>query len=126
MSNIEEEAKKKAMRQAAAKNASDAVIARNTALIKFAVGECRKKNKPVTASNVSKLAGISEATSRDYLQKMNLLEKRVVKTTLQKERLAKAAKIIEVVVNYPKCCICVWGKDNAGKEAWTILDKSEF
>ena len=60
----------KAIRTAAAKNASATTLARNTALIDFALKQLQKSGKEVTAASVAKLASMSESTARDYLQKM--------------------------------------------------------
>ena len=87
------EAAKKEKRQAAAKNASETTRARNTALIQFAIKQLQSKSKEVTAANVSKVAGMSEATARDYLQKMNLLSVRKVKTAQHK---AAEKRLIEL------------------------------
>lgn len=111
----------KAIRQAAAKNASETTLARNTALIKFAVKQLQEKKKEVTAASVAKLAGMSDSTARDYLQKMGILKERVVMTAEQKameKRLAVQMRVLILAGN--KVGLAVSTKNKDGKDNWNM------
>jgi hypothetical protein len=115
------EAEIKAIRQAAAKNASETTMARNTALIKFAVKQLQEKKKEVTAASVAKLAGMSDSTARDYLQKMGILKERVVMTAEQKameKRLAIQLRVLILAGN--KVGLAVSTKNAEGKDNWNM------
>lgn len=112
----------KAIRQAAAKNASETTQARNIALIKFAMKQLQEKNKPVTAASVAKLAGMSDSTARDYLQKMGVLKERVVMTAEQKEmekRLAIQLRVL-ILAGHKVGLAVAKGKTSDGKENWSM------
>ena len=112
----------KAIRTAAAKNASATTLARNTALIDFALKQLAEKKKEVTAASVAKLSGMSESTARDYLQKMKILKERQVMTPEQRETEKRLAIQLRVFILQGKSvALSVYqGKDNEGKERWAI------
>lgn len=112
----------KAIRTAAAKNASATTFARNTALIDFALKQLAEKKKEVTAASVARLAGMSESTARDYLQKMNILKKPQTMTPEQREIEKRLAVQLRVFILQGKSvALSVYqGKDNEGKERWAL------
>ena len=112
----------KAIRTAAAKNASATTLARNTALIEFALKQLAEKKKEVTAASVAKLSGMSESTARDYLQKMKILKERQVMTPEQRETEKRLAIQLRVLMlkGYSVALSIYNGKDDAGAEIWKV------
>jgi hypothetical protein len=112
----------KAIRQAAAKNASETTLARNKALINFALHQLQQGKKEVTAASVAKLASMSESTARDYLQKMGILKERQVMTTEQKtmeKRLAIKMRAL-ILQGHIVDLRILQGKHADGKDNWVM------
>jgi Fic family protein len=112
----------KAIRTAAAKNASATTLARNTALIDFALKQLQKSGKEVTAASVAKLASMSESTARDYLQKMKILKERQVMTPQQREMEKRMAIKMRALIlqGHVVDLRILQGKHADGKENWVM------